>query len=43
MWALDRQTFNHIVKDAAAKKRDKYEDFLAKVEILKEIQPYERS
>ena len=25
LWALDRNTFNHIVKDAAAKKREKYE------------------
>jgi len=25
LFALDRQTFNHIVKDAAAKKREKYE------------------
>jgi cAMP-dependent protein kinase regulator len=28
LWGLDRKTFNHIVKDAAAKKRDKYEEFL---------------
>jgi cAMP-dependent protein kinase regulator len=34
LWELDRQTFNHIVKDAAQKKRDKYEDFLATVPIL---------
>ena len=27
-WKLDRDTFNHIVKDAAAKKRDKYDKFL---------------
>ncbi len=25
LWALDRNTFNHVVKDAAAKKREKYE------------------
>ena len=43
LWGLDRQTFNHIVKDAAAKKREKYEAFLSKVEILKEMQPYERA
>lgn len=24
-WKLDRDTFNHIVKDSAQKKRDKYE------------------
>ena len=34
LWKLDRQTFNHIVKDAAAKKREHYEKFLAKVKIL---------
>ena len=28
LWQLDRNTFNHIVKDAAQNKRDKYEDFL---------------
>jgi cAMP-dependent protein kinase regulator len=32
---LDRETFNHIVKDAAAKKREYYENFLSKVELLK--------
>ena len=29
LYALDRNTFNHIVKDAAAKKRERYEDFLS--------------
>lgn len=33
-WALDRPTFNNIVKDAAAKKREKYDDFLNSVQIL---------
>jgi len=35
LFSLDRETFNHIVKDAAAKKREYYENFLAKVELLK--------
>jgi len=39
---LDRETFNHIVKDAAAKKREKYESFLSKVELLADMDPYER-
>lgn len=43
IWKLDRDTFNHIVKDAAAKKREKYDNFLANVQILKEMDPYERS
>lgn len=34
IWKLDRDTFNNIVKDAAAKKREKYENFLKKVEVL---------
>jgi cAMP-dependent protein kinase regulator len=34
LYSLDRNTFNHIVKDAAAKRREKYEDFLAQVKIL---------
>lgn len=34
LWSLDRQTFNHIVKDAASRKREKYEEFLKGVKIL---------
>ena len=34
LWQLDRNTFTHIVKDAAQQKRDRYEDFLASVQIL---------
>ena len=40
---LDRGTFNHIVKDAAQRKREKYENFLQTVEILQQMDPYERS
>ena len=40
-WALDRECFNNIVKDAAIKKREKYENTLKKVEILQSIDPYE--
>lgn len=43
LWSLDRNTFNHIVKDAAAKKRQKYDDFLQSVKILSSLDPYERS
>ncbi len=42
-WRLDRDTFNHIVKEAAAKKREKYETFLSSVSILNQMDPYERS
>ena len=31
---LDRGTFNHIVKDAAQRKREKYDNFLQSVPIL---------
>jgi len=42
-WQLDRESFNHIVKDSAMKRRDKYENFLKSVTILSTISPYERS
>ena len=41
LWALDRETFNHIVKTAAQNKREKYENFLKKVDILSTIDSYE--
>ena len=41
LWALDRECFNNIVKDAAMKKREKYENTLKKVELLKSMDPYE--
>jgi len=40
-WALDRECFNNIVKDAAVKRRESYESTLKKVDILKNIDPYE--
>lgn len=43
LYALDRQTFNHIVKDAAIRKRDKYETFLKQVKLLETMDDYERS
>lgn len=43
LWTLDRKTFNHIVKDAAAKKRELYEEFLKNVKILSNMDAYERS
>ena len=42
LWVLDRDTFNNIVKDAAAKKRTSYEAFLSKVDLLANMDPYER-
>lgn len=43
LWELDRDTFNHIVKDAAQRKREKYEDFLSSVKILHSVDSYERA
>jgi len=42
-WQLDRETVNHIVKDAAVKRRNKYETFLKSVTLISGISPYERS
>ena len=43
LWQLDRDTFNHIVKDSAVRRREKYELFLEKVQIFSTMEPYERS
>merc|ERR1719229_1033495 len=42
-WQLDRESFNCIVKDSAAKKRNKYESFLKSVALISSIDSYERS
>jgi len=42
LYSLDRDTFNHIVKRATIERRQKYEDFLQKIEILKDLDNYER-
>lgn len=43
LYALDRATFNHIVKEASIKRREKYEEFLSSVELLNGMEPYERT
>ena len=43
LWALDRGTFNNIVKEAAIKKRNKYEETLKKIPILSTVDNYELS
>merc|ERR1719181_1069332 len=43
VWQLDRDTFNAIVKEAAQKKRARYDSFLSKVPILQSMDAYERS
>jgi cAMP-dependent protein kinase regulator len=41
-FALDRATFNNIVKDSAVKKRERFELILNKIELLKSMDAYER-
>mmetsp|Transcript_5967 Transcript_5967/g.9526 ORF Transcript_5967/g.9526 Transcript_5967/m.9526 type:complete len:370 (-) Transcript_5967:239-1348(-) len=38
LWQLDRESFNHIVKQAAAKRRERYEEFLKSVPILQSME-----
>merc|ERR1712012_309129 len=42
-WQLDRESFSHIVKEAAIKRRNKYDTFLKNVALISSIEPYERS
>jgi len=42
-WQLDRDTFNHIVKDAAVRRRSKYESFLKNVALIANLDQSERS
>eukprot|EP00933_Yihiella_yeosuensis_P070440 TRINITY_DN78546_c0_g1_i1.p1 TRINITY_DN78546_c0_g1~~TRINITY_DN78546_c0_g1_i1.p1 ORF type:complete len:410 (-),score=116.09 TRINITY_DN78546_c0_g1_i1:46-1275(-) len=42
LWQLDRESFNHIVKQAASKRRERYEDFLKSIPILQTMEAYER-
>lgn len=41
LWGLDRNTFNHIVKDSAMRNRQMYEEFLKKVPLLSSMDSYE--
>jgi len=43
LFALDRSTFNNIVKDATIKKREQFEEVLSKVEILQSMDTYEKT
>jgi cAMP-dependent protein kinase regulator len=42
LFSLDRDTFNKIVKRNAMINREKYNDFLNKVEILTTLNSYEK-
>jgi cAMP-dependent protein kinase regulator len=43
LWALDRVTFRRILMGEAFRKRKLYEGFLKEVELLKDLDDYERS
>lgn len=43
LWALDRESFNLIVRDSAKARRERYDAFLNEVDLLKTMTPYERS
>jgi cAMP-dependent protein kinase regulator len=42
LFSLDRDTFNHIVKNATIERRNRYDGFLKKIEILSTLNNYER-
>eukprot|EP00929_Paragymnodinium_shiwhaense_P092795 TRINITY_DN5278_c1_g1_i1.p1 TRINITY_DN5278_c1_g1~~TRINITY_DN5278_c1_g1_i1.p1 ORF type:complete len:333 (-),score=103.38 TRINITY_DN5278_c1_g1_i1:283-1281(-) len=42
-WELDRNTFNHIVRDAAMERRQLHEDFLRSVPLLAPLGQYEKA
>jgi cAMP-dependent protein kinase regulator len=42
LFVLDRQTFNHIVKDAVIRRRNKYHQFLSKIELLDSLNEIEK-
>jgi len=42
-WKLDRETFNHIVKESATKRSREYDGFLQNVSLFTSMDQYERS
>lgn len=41
-FSLDRDCFNNIVKEATIKRRERFEEFVNKVELMQDLDPYER-
>lgn len=42
-WELDRETFNHIVKESATKTRQRWDDFLKSVSLFAGMDSYQRA
>jgi len=42
LFALDRETFNHIVKEAVMKRREIFSSFLSKITLLDTLTPIEK-
>lgn len=43
LYALDRECFNAIVKDASIRRRERFEEFIDRVELLKGLDSYEKN
>lgn len=43
LYALDRDCFNNIVKDSSIKRRERFEAFINKIELLQELDSYEKN
>jgi len=41
-FSLDRDCFNNIVKDATIQRRERFEEFISKLELLQDLEAYER-
>jgi len=41
-FSLDRDCFNHIVKESTIKRRERFEEFVSKIDLLSSLDSYER-
>ena len=42
LFALDRQTFNHVVRDGTVKMRQRFEELIDRIELLSSLDRFER-
>ncbi len=42
LFVLDRQTFNHVVRESTVKKRDRYQAVIDQIELLSSMEKYEK-